>query len=321
MISFNIKNVFTKYSKNGIIITQEGDNVKKLAFVYNPCSGKGRIENHFVDIINVFSKESYEITLMPTKYKNHCCEYIEKEGYRFDTIAVAGGDGTVNEAFNALMRLDKKPTLGYIPMGTTNDFAASCDIPTDPFEAAKIAVSGRVIDIDAGKFNEQYFSYVAAFGALTDVAYDTPQQIKNLFGRAAYIVEGIRRLSNVKSYKIKIECNGEEIEDEFIFGMVTNSNSVGGLNIKSLEVDLSDGLFEVLLVKRIEKPTDINTIIADLLNRNLKSEYYYVLKSDKIRFSSNENIAWTLDGEYGGEHSFTDIENIHNAIKIRVAEE
>lgn len=295
--------------------------MKKMAFIYNPCSGKGRIENHFIDIINVFSKENYEITLMPTKHKNHCCEYIEKEGKRFDTIAVAGGDGTVNEAFNGLMALEgKRPTLGYIPMGTTNDFAASCTIPTDPFEAAKVALTGKAIKIDAGRFNGRYFSYVAAFGALTDVAYDTPQQIKNLFGRAAYIVEGIKRLANVKSYKMTIEYSGKVIEDEFIFGMAANSNSVGGLNIKSLQVDLSDGLFEVLLLKKIEKPTDINAIIADLLNKNLESEYYYVFKTDKINFTSVENIAWTLDGEFGGEHNTAEIENIHNAIKIRVAD-
>lgn len=298
-----------------------GDFMKKLAFIYNPRAGKGNINNYFSDIIATFSEEDYEITLIPTKHRNHCCEYILSEGKRFDKVVVAGGDGTVNEAFNALVTLgDDKPVLGYIPMGTTNDFAASCNIPQDIVAAAKVAVKSEATLIDAGKFNDRYFAYIAAFGVLTDVAYDTPQEIKNLFGRAAYIVEGIKRLANVKSYKMKVRCNGETIEDEFIFGMVANSNSVGGMKIKSLQVDLCDGLFEVLLLKKIQKPLDINAILADLFQKKTDSEHYYVIKSDKIEFVSQDNIAWTLDGEFGGEHSTAVVENINGAIKITVAE-
>ncbi|MBR5535199.1 MAG: diacylglycerol kinase family lipid kinase [Clostridia bacterium] len=294
--------------------------MKKMAFVYNPRAGKGRIEGCFTDIINAFSKEDYEITLVPTKYKNHCREYIENEGKRFDTICVSGGDGTVNEAFNALMAIgEDKPTLGYIPMGTTNDFASSCNIPFDPYDAARVATGGVEIKIDAGKFNDMYFSYVAAFGILTDVAYDTPQEIKNLFGKAAYVLEGIKRIANVKSYRIKALFNGKEIEEDFIFGMVANSNSVGGVNIKSLQVDLKDGLFEVLLLKKIQKPRDINAVITDLLGRKTDSEYYYMLKTDKITFASDEEIMWTLDGEFGGGHRKAEVENVPGAIKIRVA--
>lgn len=295
--------------------------MKKLAFIYNPRAGKGKIETYFYDIVRVLSEGDYEVTLVPTKYKNHCCEYILQEGQRFERIVVAGGDGTVNEAVNALMALgENKIDLGYIPMGTTNDFASSCNIPQDIFEAAKVALNGTMIEIDAGRFNDKYFGYVAAFGVLTDVAYDTPQGIKNLFGRAAYIVEGIKRLANVKSYAMRIECNGEVIEDEFIFGMVANSNSVGGMKIKSLQVDLCDGLFEVLLLKKIQKPLDVNSILADLLQKKTDSEHYYVIKSDKIKFTSQSEVAWTLDGEYGGACHKAQIENIKGAIKIAVAQ-
>lgn len=295
--------------------------MKRMAFVYNPRAGKGKTDIYFNDIIKAFSKKDYEITLMPTKHKNHCCEYIQSEGSRFDRIVVCGGDGTVNEAFNALVALgDKKPTLGYIPMGTTNDFAASCNIPQSPVDAANVAAGDCITSIDAGRFNDRYFCYVAAFGVLTDVAYDTPQEAKNLFGRAAYIVEGIKRLANVKSYRMKVECNGSIIEDQFIFGMVTNSNSVGGMSIKSLEVDLCDGLFEVMLFKKIQKASDVNAILTDLWQKKTDSEHYYVIKSDKIRFESQDEIAWTLDGEFGGEHTEAEIENINNAIKIAVAE-
>lgn len=291
--------------------------MKRLAFIYNPKSGKGKIENHFVDIMRAFSSGDFEVTVVPTKRKDHCKEYIASQGHRFDVVAVAGGDGTVNEAFNGIMAIeDKKPHLGYIPMGTTNDFASSCMIPADAFEAAKIVVEGSPVLIDAGKFNDQYFSYVAAFGIFTDVAYDTPQQIKNLFGRAAYILEGVKRVVNIKSYKMRVEYNENVIEDEFIFGMVANSNSVAGMKIKSLKVDLSDGLFEVLLFKKIAKATDINSIIMDLVNIREDSDYYYVFKTDKITFSSEEPVAWTLDGEFGGEHTNLKVENIQNAIEI-----
>ncbi len=291
--------------------------MKRMAFIYNPKSGKGKIENSFVDIMNAFSKGDFEITVVPTKHKNHCMEYIKEQGHRFDIIAVCGGDGTVNEAFNGIMALTgRKPPLGYIPMGTTNDFASSCMIPSDAYEAAKVVVEGGPVLIDAGKFNDSYFSYVAAFGVFTDVAYDTPQQIKNLFGRAAYILEGIKRLTNIKTYKIKVEYNQKTVENEFIFGMVANSNSVGGMKIKSLKVDLSDGLFEVLLFKKIAKATDINSIIMDLVNKKEDSDYYYVFKTDKITFSSEEPVAWTLDGEFGGEHTNLKVENIQNAIEI-----
>lgn len=295
--------------------------MKKTAFIYNPHSGKGKIGEHLNDIVSAFAKEENEITLVPTRCKNYCRNYIINEGHRFDEVCVAGGDGTVNEAVNGLMRMEgKKPVLGYIPMGTTNDFAASCMIPMDAAEAAATAASGKSVNIDCGKFNDEYFSYVAAFGIFTDVAYDTPQQYKNLFGKAAYIVEGIKRLGTIKTYKIEVKCDDRTICGEFIFGMAANSNSVAGVNIKSMEVDLSDGLFEVLLIKKISKPTDLNLIVADLLAKKTESDYYYMFKTNKLTFSSDEKLAWTLDGEFGGEHNVAVIENINAVIKIKVAE-
>lgn len=293
--------------------------MKKLAFIFNPKSGKGKIENHLVDIINVFSKADYEITVVPTKGKNYCSDYIKNEGKRFEVVVVSGGDGTVNEAFNGLMTIEAnyRPALGYIPMGTTNDFASSSTIPTDPFQAAKSIAEGYDMRIDAGKFNDRYFSYIAAFGAFTRVSYDTPQQIKNIFGHAAYVVEGIRSLSEIKSARLKLQTAEGTIEDEFIFGMVANSKSVGGFKIKSMDIDLSDGLFEVILIKKVEKATDINTIVSDLMNKKTVSDYYYVFKTDKIRITSDESIAWTLDGEFGGKISEAVIENIPEAIRIR----
>ncbi|MGM9550873.1 MAG: diacylglycerol/lipid kinase family protein [Clostridia bacterium] len=294
-----------------------------MAFIYNPNAGKALIRENLSEILHVFSEGDYEVTVVPTKHKNHCCEYISSRGEHFDTVTVSGGDGTVNEAFNALMCIDeqKRPVLGYIPTGTTNDFASSVSIPKEIIEAARIVNDGEEKKIDVGKFNEKYFSYIAAFGAFTSVAYDTPQQSKNLLGYVAYILEGIKRLGEIKPYKIRIETENETYEDEFIFGMVTNARSVGGVKVKHFDISLSDGVFEGIFLKKITKPADLSAIVTDLRKNMEKSDHYVFIKAQKLKIESYENIAWTLDGEFGGEHTSVQIENIPQAIKIKVARE
>lgn len=294
--------------------------MSKLAFIYNPQAGRGGAGGHLAEIIEVLSEKN-DVTVLPTKRKNHLRDYIGEQGKNFDTVVVAGGDGTVNEAVNALMGIEKekRPSLGYIPLGTTNDFASSCNLPHDVKKAARVAVGDKERYIDAGKFNESYFSYVAAFGLFTSVAYDTERLWKNIFGYAAYVVEGIKSLASVKPCKIKVETDSGIMEDEFIFGMVANSSSIGGMKLNRLDIDLSDGLFEVLLIKKI-KSVHINMLLGDLLSGKTESEYYYSFKTDRIKFTSNELIAWTLDGEYGGEANEATVENIGKAIKIRIEE-
>lgn len=294
--------------------------MKKMAYIYNPHAGKGSVQNYLSDIIDVFTKADYEVTVIPTQYKHHCRDYIRHEGERFDLITVSGGDGTVNEAFEGLMSIgkEKRPALGYIPAGTTNDFASSCAIPTDPYEAAKIIAKGNTVQIDAGCFNNKNFAYIAAFGAFTYVAYDTSQQIKNIMGYGAYVLEGIKQFNKNKAYKMTVTTSDGTFEDEFIFGMVANSRSVGGLKLKKLDVDISDGLFEVLLVKKITKPSDIGKIISDLKNKELNGEQFYFFKTDRITFSCCEEVAWTLDGEFGGNYLVSEIANKHKAIRIMV---
>ena len=296
--------------------------MKKLAFIYNPKAGKKNMDTYLVDVLRAFGKNGYEVTLVETMKKGHLTEYIREEGARFDTVVVSGGDGTVNESFNALMEIEeeRRPSLGYIPMGTTNDFASSNNISKDPYRAAQIASGDGERKIDAGKFNDRYFSYVAAFGAFTSVAYATPTEYKNIFGYAAYVAEGIKALGTIKPYKMKIEADGEIIEDEFIFGMVANSTSVGKVRLDRMDVDLSDGLFEVLLIKKV-KAGELNIIIGDLMNNKRKSDHYYIFKASKIEFLSEEDIAWTLDGEFGGETGKALVQNIPGAIKIKIEED
>ncbi len=296
--------------------------MKKMTFIYNPKSGKALIRENLSDIVSIFSEGDYEITIVPTKHRNHCCEYIAEKGKNFDVVAVSGGDGTVNEAFNALMTIDdeNRPVLGYIPTGTTNDFASSVGIPKNVMEAAHVINEGVVKKIDAGKFNNKYFAYVAAFGAFTNVAYDTPQQNKNLLGYVAYLLEGIKKLGEIKPYKMVVETDSSIIEDEFVVGMVANTLSIGGVKVKHFDVSLNDGLFEVILIKSIKKPADLSAMIADLKNNNTDSEHFVFVKTNKLKMQSYETIAWTLDGEFGGEHTNVQIESVPEAIKIKVAQ-
>lgn len=296
--------------------------MNKLAFIYNPLAGKGGVKEGLSTIVEIFSHYDYEVTCIPTKGKNYCAKYLTEHGREFETAVVAGGDGTVNEAFNALCRLplEDRPVLGYIPMGTTNDFASSCNLPLDIVKAAKIAVSGKETYIDSGRFNHSYFAYVAACGAFTSVSYGTKREAKSMFGYAAYVFEGIKSISSIKAHRMKISYKDVVLEDDFIFGMVANSKSVGGVNISDkMDVDLSDGLFEVLFVKKF-KPTEINLLLADLRNRREESRFYHIFKTDKMEITSQKPVAWTLDGEFGGEETDIVIENVPSAIKIRIEE-
>ncbi len=294
----------------------------KILFVFNPKSGRGQIKNSLLDIVDTFVKGGYEnVEVYPTQMKDDACRKIKEEGKNFDTVCVCGGDGTLNEAVCALMSFDKekRPKLGYIPAGTTNDFAASCNIPkNDMVLAAKSIVESDCTGIDIGKIgNDKYFSYIAAFGAFTEVSYETPQQTKNVLGYAAYVLEGIKRIGNIKPHHIKLLADGKEIEGDFIYAMVSNSFSVGGVKYSGdVDISLNDGVFECLLIKNTDNPLDFQFVIADLLTSNLKSDKFILFKTSKLSFESDEELDWTVDGEFGGKYKKVEIENCKCAINI-----
>ena len=215
----------------------------------------------------------------------------------------SGGDGTIDEVVTGMMKRQEKNPIGYIPTGTTNDFANSLHIPRNLLGAADNAVNGVVFPCDVGKFNDGTFVYIAAFGLFTDVSYETKQGMKNVLGHLAYVLEGTKRLFNVPSYRIRVTHDDEVIEDEFIYGMVTNSRSVGGFrNMVGKQVVFDDGLFEVTLIKTPKNPIALQEIIAALLIEQVDTKHMYSFKTGKIEFESLEEISWTLDGEYGGSH-------------------
>lgn len=295
------------------------DRKHRMLFVFNPLSGKAQIKNHLLDIIDTFIKGGYEITIHATQRRNDAYELVKSDGSMYDVVVCSGGDGTLNETVRALMEIPDAPRLGYIPAGTTNDFAFSVHIPTDMKKAAQNIIDGITFSCDIGKFNERFFTYVAAFGAFTDVSYETPQQTKNIIGHSAYVIESIKRLHTIRPYKITCEYNGITIEDEFILGLITNTVSIGGYrNLVEPGVALDDGLFEVTLVRPPKNPFELQGIITSVLSKKFDSPYILTFKTEKIRITSGEAISWTLDGENGGSVTDVTIKNCKQAISIIV---
>lgn len=293
--------------------------MKKLLFVYNPNAGKGLLRPKLADVLDIFVKAEYELTVYPTQsYRDAYHKIVHMEdGY--DLVVCSGGDGTLDEVVTGMMQRSNKIPIGYIPAGTTNDFASSLHISRDILSAANTSVHGIPFACDVGSFNNDVFVYVAAFGLFTDVSYQTNQTLKNMLGHAAYVLEGVKRLSNIPSYKIKVTHDGEVLEDEFMIGMVTNSKSVAGFRgIVGKKVLFDDGEFEVTLIKKPKNPLELQAIITALLVENFDTEYMYTFRTGNIIFESKEEIPWTLDGEFGGQHDVVEIQNKKQALQIMI---
>ena len=257
----------------------------KMLFVFNPNSGKAQIKNQLMKIIQVFSKAGYEITVYPTKASLDGYQHILDNEGRYDVITCSGGDGTLNETVAAVLKYKgEKPPIGYIPSGTTNDFAASLGIPRNMTKAAVNIAKGKRFPCDVGIVNgERSFNYVAAFGAFTRVSYGTPQNLKNILGHQAYVIEAVRSL----------------------YGMISNTDSVGGIkNLTGNDVNLQDGLFEVTLIRELNNPIAVQSLINAFITKDLsKCDWVCTWKTKSVRFESPQPVSWTLDGEYGGEHT------------------
>lgn len=297
--------------------------MKRLLFIYNPHAGKELLKPKLSDIVDIFVKAGYEVVIYPTQsYRDAYKKVREYNSDHFDLVVCSGGDGTIDEVVAGMMKREKREPIGYIPTGTTNDFANSLHIPKNLLGAADNAVNGVAFPCDVGRFNDSTFVYIAAFGLFTDVSYQTKQELKNVLGHLAYVLEGTRRLFNVPSYRIRVTHDGETVEDEFIYGMVTNSRSVGGFrNMIGKQVVFDDGLFEVTLIKTPKSPIALQEIIAALLIEQVDTKHMYSFKTGRIEFESLEEIPWTLDGEYGGSHDKVVIENLNKQLQIMVPEE
>ncbi|WP_167956624.1 diacylglycerol/lipid kinase family protein [Anaerosporobacter faecicola] len=289
--------------------------MKKLLFIYNPHAGKGKIKNSLSDIIEIFVKAGYEVTIYATQKRDDAKNIARERHQDFDLVVCSGGDGTLNEVTSGLMVSPHAPMIGYLPAGTTNDFASSMGIPKNMVKAAEAVVNGSPFAYDIGSLNDRYFTYVAGFGVFTNVSYETPQTTKNLLGRTAYILEGIKSLPSVTSYHVTVSFDDQVIEDDFIYGMVTNANSVGGFKgITGKDVGLDDGKFEVTLIKNPKNIVELQHIVNALLARDLSDKFIYSFHASNLDISCEEEISWTIDGEYGGTYTKMHLQNHQRAL-------
>jgi len=292
---------------------------QRLLFIYNPHSGVGKVKTQLSDILETMVQAGYEVTVHPTQAAGDATRVAAQQAGEYDLVVCCGGDGTLDETVSGLMTGDSKVPLGYIPAGSTNDFAASLDLPKNMKKAAEVAVSGRDFPCDVGLFEDKHFIYVAAFGLFTEVSYQTKQELKNVLGHAAYILEGVKSIGNHPSYRMRVEYEGGCIEDDFIYGMITNSLSVGGIKgMTGDNVALNDGLFEVMLVKTPKNIVERNEIVAALTKLRPESDMIYTFKTKELQISPYQVIPWTLDGEFGGDRTQIHLKNLHRALTIRV---
>lgn len=295
--------------------------MKKLLFVINPRSGKEQIRTKLLDILDIFVKAGFCVAVYVTQQSKDAVREVKRHGSGKHMIVCSGGDGTLNEIITGMMSLPKpqRPVLGYIPAGSTNDYAVSLGISKNMKRAAQWVVDGVDFAADVGRFGaERYFVYVAAFGAFTEVAYSTPQEAKNFLGHQAYMLEALKRFINLKSYHMKFEWDGNEMEEEFLLGMITNTISVGGFKgLVGLDVALDDGEFEVLLVRMPRSPSDLGSIISYLLLREEENDCIFKFRASTLTVTSKEPVDWTLDGEFGGSHRKVVVENLKQEIVIR----
>jgi len=291
--------------------------MKKMLLVFNPKSGVQKFIAQLFDVADMFTAAGFLVTVYPTQAPGEAGNIITQYAGGYDYIVCSGGDGTIGEAIGALLPLDNHPVFGLIPSGTVNDFASSLGIPRDIMTAASIIIEGVVRPLDIGCFGKKHFSYVAAFGLFTDVAYATPQNIKNMLGNLAYFFEGVKRIGQVKSYRCKLTLDGEVIKGDFILGIVTNAHRIGGVKLpEEIGVEMDDGLFEVILLQTPESIKDRQGFIASLLNQDFNSDLLTIRKVREVGFVSTEPVAWTLDGDYGGEFIEVTLRNHHKALEI-----
>ena len=291
---------------------------KKALLIVNPCAGRNNKRLGALEIVKKFSPPEWETEIRTTRCQGDATTIVKDEGAKYDVILCCGGDGTLNEVINGLMKLDKKIPVGYIPSGSTNDLANTLGIPTELGASADLIQSGKKNSYDLGTLNGRYFTYVAGFGTLAEVSYSTPQDIKNALGFSAYILEGLSALTTIESFNLSYEADERSGEGEYLLGLVTNTLHVAGFkNIVSSNVLLNDGLFEVLLVKKPKTASDLQKIASSILSRNFDNECIESFKTAKITVTAKDKpLSWTLDGENGGEHLVSRIEIHERALNI-----
>lgn len=291
---------------------------RRLLFVYNPNAGRGLVKVNLCEILDIFSASDYELIVHATSGRGDASELVFRyaENRACDRIVCAGGDGTLDEVAGAVMRAGSDIPVGYIPAGSTNDFGYSLGLPGDILAAAERSISGSVFPCDIAKFNDRYFTYTAAFGAFTEVSYDTSQSFKNVLGHAAYILNGMTKIPTLHKYHARVTYGGKTYEEDYLLGMVVSSKSVGGFKgLTGDDVELDDGRDELILIKSPSSVTKLYKVINDVLTHKFSGRNIRYAKIDSVDFEFDEDIPWSLDGEYGGRGRSAHIEVIRQGIR------
>lgn len=294
--------------------------MKKLFLVMNPCSGKKRANKVLAEIIDVFNRADYEVTAYMTAARGDATRAAAERAADFDRIVCIGGDGTLNEVIAGLHEVGQQTPIGYIPAGSTNDFANSLGLPKDLLDAARLAATGEPRKLDIGSFNGRCFSYVASFGAFTRTSYATPQGMKNALGHVAYLLAGAKELTSIRSTHMRfVLADGTSFEDDYIFGAISNSTSVAGLLTLSPDlVDLNDGLFELLLIRKPHSLLELSDCVLALTTQEYHTPMLTMVSTGRVEIDCPSELDWTLDGEYAAGKAHCVVENLHDAIRVIV---
>ena len=291
--------------------------MKKLLFIMNPYSGMRRAVKYLADIIALFNRNGYDVITHMTSGNGDATEVTRRLAKEVDLIVCCGGDGTLNETITGMIRVGADVPIGYIPSGSTNDFATSLKLSMNIMQAAQDIMDGDPVPYDVGRFGDRYFSYVASFGAFTKASYATPQNVKNALGHTAYVLEGINELSQIRMEHVRMEIDGVIVEDDFLFGAISNSTSVGGvLTLDPNVVDVSDGLLEVLLVRAPRTLMEIPECIQAVQSQKYNCSMITFRSARKVNIHASADMPWTLDGEKEEGHEQVTAENIHHAIRL-----
>ncbi len=289
---------------------------KKLLLIVNPCSGRAKMYTELLKVVEIFSYADYVVSVYPTKCKGDATLYAQKQTKDdFDLIVVCGGDGTLNEVIEGVMNSGSNIPLGYIPSGTLNEWSSGLNISRNVETAAKDIINGKKIKLDIGRFNNKYFSYTASFGAFTSASYSAPQEVKNVLGQSAYFFEGIKSLGAIKPIHMKLTSDDDIIEGDFLFGAISNSLSVGGIvKYDKTPVGLNDGIFEVILIRNPDNIVKLQPLVDGIIKHEFDREGMEFFRTNKLIVEADEEVSWTLDGEYAKGDGPVNIENIHGAI-------
>ena len=291
--------------------------MKKLLFILNPTAGTRKAGKVLPQILSVFNRAGYDVLTYVTDYPGDGKQFVAQRAAEMDLVVCCGGDGTFNETVSGLLQSGADVPIGYIPAGSTNDFAGSLGLSTDPIKAATDIAHGQPYPYDVGSFGGRHFTYVASFGAFTRSSYATPQSVKNALGHTAYVLGGISELSQIKKLPVRVELDGEVLDGDYLFGAVCNSTSLGGIaKLDPSQVDMSDGLFELLLVRAPKDLGEIAECINAVQHQQYNCRMMVFRTASRVTFYPRADLPWTLDGEMDPGGDKIVIDNLHHAIRL-----